>query len=61
MTTGVRMVFLVENRGFEPLTSGLQILAVVAVEVTDVRLTWEDATGVYNGPMVLVQASIPTV
>ena len=55
------MVFLVENRGFEPLTSGLQILAVVAVEVTDVRLTWEDATGVYNGPMVLVQASIPTV
>ena len=44
---------MVEHRGIEPLTSGLQILAAVDVGMTGLRLTWEDATCVYLSKLAL--------
>ena len=44
---------MVEHRGIEPLTSGLQILAAVGIGMTDVRLTWEDATCVYLSKLAI--------
>ena len=47
------LVFLVEHRGIEPLTSGLQILAAMVIGITGLRLTWGNAARVHLSKLAI--------